>query len=129
MVRFSEKSEQIQVEISISCWVQKTQMSASDRSQKTRETKEVTADTCFSTRLEVKGRGVEVLRWLMQCVTSMEQIICRRHENERSYVGRQRTTPSFQRTHVELHLKTEAGQNDSHRDQQWKLTTHSCSRI
>ena len=52
----------------------KMQMSASDRSQKTRGTKEVTAVSCCSTRLEVK-EGVEALRWLMQRVLPLQQIM------------------------------------------------------
>ena len=54
------------------------------------------ADSCCSTRLEVK-EGVEALSWLMPCVVSMEQIICGLHGKEWSCVGRKRTTPSIRR--------------------------------
>ena len=65
----------------------------------------------------------------MEYGISMEPIIHGLHEKERSYVGRKTTTPSIQRTRVERHLQTEAGQHDPHRDQQLNVHTHSHAGI
>ena len=90
--RYLEKSEQIQVEISE---LGKTQILASDRSQKTRETMEVTADSCCSTRVEVQEE-VEALRWLMRFVINgadhlwraRERAVLRRRQVSGKHAGK-----------------------------------------
>ena len=77
---------------SIACLDQKMRTCALSRSQKVREMKMVVESSYCSTLKE----EVDALRWLMQCVMSMEQITYGLHEKKRSSLGRKRPTPGIQ---------------------------------
>ena len=105
--RYLDKKEQIHMEKSglelFFCSVQKMQTLASRISQKTRETREITAVSCCSTRLKVK-KEVEALRWLMHFATPMERTIHGLHRKERR--RQKRMTSSLRRTRGERHKYT-----------------------
>ena len=64
---------------------------ASRLSQKVRDVK-VAVKRSYCSKMKEK---VEALRWLMQCVVSMEQLICGLHEGQRSSVSRNRPTQKY----------------------------------